>query len=233
MPGTRRALPPRRLDRQPAGPERRHAEVGQVLQRRHETGRGDDVVDFDREVGAAVGPAEVGGQPPVADRIDPVDRRVEDADAAAQDEVLERLDVARPDADQGLGLDRQARLRRRHQDQLPGPRQEPGREFEPGVLLAQDQDAAIGVRLGRPHVGVVVGVLHPDTGRRERLGDADRDDEDAAAVACRRSSRPRTGRRRASRPGASRSSGSRTGRRPRRARRTTTRFASISGRDGK
>ena len=50
------ALPPRRLDRQPASPERRDAEIGQVQQRAHEPCRGDDVVDLDRQVCAAVGP---------------------------------------------------------------------------------------------------------------------------------------------------------------------------------
>ena len=38
-----------------------------------------------REVGAAVGPSQVDGQPPVGRPLDPVDRRVEDADPAAQD----------------------------------------------------------------------------------------------------------------------------------------------------
>ena len=101
------ALPPRRLDRQPARPEGRDAEIGQVEQRRHEPGRRDDVVDLDGEVGAAVGPPQVDGQPAVGAALDPVDGGVEDADPAAQDVVLVRLDVARPDADERLRLDRQ------------------------------------------------------------------------------------------------------------------------------
>ena len=141
-------------------PNGRDPEVGQVLQRGDEAGRGDDVVDLDREVRPAVGASQVRGQPPVADRLDPVDRGVEDADAATQDEVLVRLDVARPDADQRLRLDRQLGVRRRHEDQLARPRQHPGRELEARVLLAEDEHAMVGVLLDRADVGVVVGVLH-------------------------------------------------------------------------
>ena len=143
--------------------------------------------------------------------LDPVDRGVEHADPTAEDVILVRLDVAGTDTDQGLGVDRQADLRRRRDDQLARPRQQAGRQLEPGVLLADDQDPVVGVVLDRPDVGVVVGVLHADPGRRIRLGHADRDDEDPARCRCRRSSRPRTGRRRASPPGACPSSGCRTG----------------------
>ena len=52
------------------------------------------------------------GQGATGGPFDPVESRVEDADAAAQDMVLERLDVTSPDTDERLRVDRQARLGR-------------------------------------------------------------------------------------------------------------------------
>ena len=100
MPGHAGALPPRRLGGQPARPEGRDAERRQVHERRHEAGRGDHVVGLDRDVRAAVGPPEADDEAAVGGALDPIDRGVEDADAAAQHVVLVRLDVARPDADE-------------------------------------------------------------------------------------------------------------------------------------
>ena len=176
------ALPPRRLDGQLAGPEGRDPELGQVDERGHEAGRRDRVVDLDREVRAAVGPSQVDGQPPVGGPLDPVGRGVEHADPTAEDVVLVRLDVPGADTDQRLGIDRQPDLRRRRDDELARPRQQAGGQLEARVLLADDQDPAVGVLLDRADVGVVMGVLHPDPGRGVRLGHADRDDQHPRGV---------------------------------------------------
>src|SRR3954449_3952734 len=102
--GNRGTLPPWRLDGQPAGAEGRDAKVGQVLERGDEARRGDDIIDLDREVGAAVGPSQMRRQPAISGRFDPIHRRIKDAHAAAKDEVLERLEVARPDTDERLRI---------------------------------------------------------------------------------------------------------------------------------
>src|SRR3954451_3361709 len=178
----RGALPPGGLDGQPAGAEGRDPKVGQVLERADEARRGDDVVDLDREVGSAIGPPQMRGQAGVPDRLDPIHRRVEDADAATEDEVLEWLHVARPHTNQRLRVDRQLGPGWRHEDQLACPRQHPGRELEPRVLLADDEHAMIRVSLDRPDVRVVMAVLHADARWSERLSHADRQDKDATAV---------------------------------------------------
>ena len=210
-PGHLGALPPRRLDGQATRPERPDTEVGQVLQRADEAGRGDGVVDLDRQVRPAVGAPQVGGQAAVVGPLDPVDGRVQDVDPAAQHVILVRLDVARPDADQRLGLDRQARPGRRREDDLARPRQQPGRELEARVLLADEQDAVVGVRLDRAHLGVVVGELHAQAGRGERLRHTDGDDQDLAAIAAVRRVHLEDVAVRGLHAGASRSSDSRTG----------------------
>ena len=96
--------------------------------------------------------------------------------------VLEGLDVAGADADQRPGVDRQSRPGRRREDDLARPRQQPGRQLEARVLLADDEHPSTGVGLDRPDLGVVVGELHARPRRRVRLGDADGHDQDAAAV---------------------------------------------------
>ena len=223
MPGHGRALPARRLDRQPALPERRDAELRQVEQRRDEPGRRDDLVDLEREVVAAVGPPEADGRAaPSARRSIRSIAASRIAHAAAEDVVLVRLDVARPDADERLRVDRQLRRRRRDEDELARPRQEPGGELEAGVLLADDEDPPVGVRLGRAgRRRSGWRARCPGAGRRVRLGDADREDERRGSGTRRRSSRatnrsPVGGPRR----GGSPSSGSRSGPRRRPAPRT-------------
>ena len=125
-----------------------------------EAGRGDDLVGLDRELVAARRRPDPDDQAvAVVGPLDPADRRVEDRHAAAEDVVLERLDVARPDADERLRVDRELRRRRGGEDDPAGPRQQPGRQLEAGVLLADDEDPPAGVRLGRAGVGVVGGQL--------------------------------------------------------------------------
>ncbi len=181
-PGQARALPPGRLGRQPARPERRDPERGQVEQRADEPGRGDHLVGLDREVGAAVGPAEADAERATGQPLDPVERRIEDAHAAAQDVVLERLDIAGADPDERLGVDRQAGRRWRGEDELARPGQEAVGELEARVLLADDEDPLVRVLGGGLDVGVVVGVLEALARWDERLGHAHRDDQDPAGV---------------------------------------------------
>ena len=161
MPGHARALPVRRLGRQPALAERRDAErpagpaagvtkpVAAITSSTSNASSAPPSIGRVRTTKPAVRPA-ARCRSIEASRI---------AHAAAQDVVLERLDVARPDADQRVGVDRQLRRRRRGEDDPARPRQEPGRELEAGVLLADDEDALAGVRLRRPRVGVVGDVL--------------------------------------------------------------------------
>ena len=205
---------------QPARPDRRDAELGQVLERTDEPRGGDDLVDLEREVAAAVGPPEVHRQGAVAARhgLDALDRGVEDGHAAAEHVVLVRLDVPGADADQRAGVDRQARGRRRREHQLARPRQKAVGELEPGVLLADDEDALPGVALGFLDVRVVTRVLHAGAGWDVGLGHADGDDERLGAIV---PSEVSTTNRRPSGPSSSvsRSSGSRSGPRWRRARR--------------
>ena len=93
-----------------------------------------------RQVAAAVGPAQADVERAIAagDPLDAFDGRIEDGDAATQDVVLVRLDVAGPDADQRPRVDRQLGVRRRDEDELARPRQQAVGQLEPGVLLADD-----------------------------------------------------------------------------------------------
>ena len=184
QPGHGRALPPRRLPGQPAGTDRRDAEVGQVLERTDEPRGRDDLVDLERKVAAAVGAPEVHRKGSVTARhgLDALDRGVEDGHAAAQHMVLVRLHVPGTDADQRAGIDRETRGRRRREHQLARPRQQAVGELEPGVLLADDEDALAGVALGFPDVRVVTRMLHAGAWWDVRLGHADGDDERLRAI---------------------------------------------------
>ena len=96
--------------------------------------------------------------------------------------VLVGLDVARPDPDQRARVDRQLGVRWREQYELARPRQEAVRELEPRVLLADDADPPARIRLGRPDVGVMVAERLARAGRRVRLGDPDRHDQDLGPI---------------------------------------------------
>ncbi len=221
MPGHGRALPPRGLGGQPARAECRDAQVGQVLQRTDEPGGRDDLVDLDLEVAAPVGATQEQVEAAVAAgrRLDALERGIEDRHATAQDVVLVGLDVARPDPDQRARVDRQLGVRRREQHELARPREQAVRELEPRVLLADDADPPARIRLGRPHVGVVVAERLARAGRRVRLGDPDRHDEDLGPIgAVRRLDHVGSAGRRLL-DASSRSIGTRSGRRRRRARR--------------
>ena len=102
---------------------------------------------------------------------------VEDRHAATQHVVLDRLDVAGPDPDERSGVDRQLGRRRRGDDDPARPVEQAGGQLEPGVLLADDVHALVRIRVGRPRVGVVRGVLDPRRPRPVGLGDTDRDHE--------------------------------------------------------
>src|SRR5207245_11057974 len=88
----------------------------------------------------------------------------------------------RTDSEERWRVDRELRRRRRREHDLLRPLQESGRELEPGVLLADDEHALPGIRLGRPRVGVVRDVLDPRHRRPPRLRDADREDRDLTAI---------------------------------------------------
>ena len=144
-----------------------------------EPGRGDDVLRLEPQVAAAVGPAQVHGQRPVAalrparsDRW-PHRRARRHRPGRGPRRAGRSARERRPS---GPRLHRQLRVRRRHEGQRAGPRQEPVGQLEPGVLLAQDDHPATGIRLGRADLGVVVGEVHAVAGRRVRLGHADGDD---------------------------------------------------------
>src|SRR4029078_11819759 len=78
--------------------------------------------------------------------------------------------------------DLRLRGRRRGEDDLLRPLEKPGRELEPGVLLADDEDAPARVRVRGTCVGVVWTILDARDLRPPRLGDADREDRDLAAI---------------------------------------------------
>jgi hypothetical protein len=109
--------------------------------------------------------------------LDLLDRRIEDVDPAPEVVVLVGLQVARADADQRARHDRQLRLARRAQHDLPGPRQEALGQLEAGVLFADDEDALAGVLRRGHRLGVVGHVLDPRRGRLPRLGHADGEHE--------------------------------------------------------
>ena len=94
-----------------------------------------------------------------------------------EDVVLVRLDVARPDPDERVGVDRQLGRRRRGDHDPLRPRQHPAGQLEARVLLADDEDPPVGVLLDRARIGVVRGELHPRARRSPRLRYADREDE--------------------------------------------------------
>src|SRR5205814_5163840 len=149
--------------------------------RTREAGRGDHVVDLEDQLGGALGLARVHAED-VAASLYALDRRIEDDDAACEDMVLVRLHVPRADADERARVDRELRRRWRREDDLLGPLQETGGELEAGVLLADDEDAAPGIRFGRPRLGVVRRVLDPGHLRTPRLGDPDREERDLTPI---------------------------------------------------
>src|SRR5258708_18516896 len=65
---------------------------------------------------------------------------------------------------------------------MPGPRQEGIGKLECGYLFADDEDPLARVGLRRSRVGVVRDVLHPGDVRLPRLGDAEGEHGDRAAV---------------------------------------------------
>src|SRR5439155_15699122 len=77
---------------------------------------------------------------------------------------------------------RKLRRRRRREDDLLRPLEKAGRELEAGVLLANDEHASAGVRLGGTRLGVVRDGLDTRDLRTPRLGDAHREDRDLAAI---------------------------------------------------
>ena len=171
-PGNGRALPELGLRRQLRLAERRHAQRRQVAERAREPGRGDDLVRLDGHRRRVVAALELDDQAARWRLADALRARRQDVDAAAEDRVLERLHVARPDADQRPRLDRGLRGRRRRQRDPARPLEQARRELEAGVLLADDEQALARIRLGVAGVGVVDGELDARRARAVRLGDA-------------------------------------------------------------
>src|SRR3989440_1840453 len=177
----RRALPVRGLCGQLVPADGRHAELGQIQDRAREPGRRDHILDLEDELGRAVGFARVHAER-LAGPFDALDRCVEDDDSAGENVVLVRLHVSRADSDERTSVDRELRGGRRREDDLPGPLQEPGRELEARMLLADDEDAPSGVGLGGARLRVVWHVLDAGYLRTPGLRDADREDGDLAAI---------------------------------------------------
>ena len=201
-----------------------------------EPGRRDDVVDLDGEVAAAVGPPQADVEAPSPLALDagrsPASRI---GDAAAQDVVLVRLDVAGPDPDERASCRPTAWRATARRGRAGGPTAAGRwRARSPEFCLPMMKTRRPAYVSAGADVGVVVGVLHPRPGRRVRLGDADRDDQRCGAVRPVGGLDDRTG------PSVGPLEQARPGpaavvadldRRP--APRTSPRFASISGRDGK
>ena len=91
--------------------------------------------------------------------LEPLDRGVQDEDAAAELGILPGLDVASPYAGQGVQVDRELCRARRGQHDGAGPLQEAARDLEAGVLLADDEEALAGIAGGVPCLRVVGGQL--------------------------------------------------------------------------
>jgi len=86
---------------------------------------------------------------------DRINRGVDDEDPTAERVVLEGLHVPGPDPHQGTGFNRGLGGAGRGQHHPLGPREQPGGDFEGGILFADDEDALARVRGGILHLGVV------------------------------------------------------------------------------
>src|SRR5437762_7404262 len=143
--GDRRARPEWRLRGELVAADRRDAELDEILDRAGESGRRDDIVNLEDELGGALRLSGMHAER-LAGPLDALDRRIEHDDAAREDMVLVRLDISRADSDERARVDRELRRRRGREDDLPRPLEEARRELESGVLLADDEDAPSGVR---------------------------------------------------------------------------------------
>ena len=176
----RRALPVRRQRGDPAVGDGAEAELPQVLERRAEAGRRDGRVRLD---GDRPGTGRAGCVEPVAAALralDPLDGGVERERAAAPGRVLERLEVAH--ADGCVGEDGGLHRPRRDEEDLTRPRLQAVGDLEAGVALADDEDA-LALELARGGgLRVVRDLLDSGDGRLPRVGDAEGEDDCAAAV---------------------------------------------------
>ena len=217
-PGHARALPERRLRRQPVLVERLHAELAQVAERRAESGRRDHLVHVeDHRAGVR---RSLGVHPPaVGGLLDVVDRAVDDEAAAAEQMVLEDLDITRPGRRRHTGDDRRAHMVGRAEDQLRGPREQRVGDLERRVALADDEDLLALEGLRGTVLQIVVVGHELDTGRRRppRVATCQPRRRRSGSGTRRRSSPARSRRP----PGRSTPSDSRNGRRCPRARRTS------------
>src|SRR5437867_3435875 len=177
----RRALPERSLRRKLVAADRGDAELWEIQCWTRETGRGDHVVYLEAELGRALGLARVHAEG-LTGSLDSLDRRVEHDHSAGENVVLIGLHVPRTHSDERPRVDRKLRRRRRREDDLLRPLEKAGRELEAGVLLANDEHASAGVRLGGTRLGVVRDGLDTRDLRTPRLGDAHREDRDLAAI---------------------------------------------------
>ena len=174
------AFEERRQRRHPSVRDGRQPEVGQVEKRRPEAGRDEHVVGLERQLARPRRPARRDPEG-VAAPLDPLDGRVDDERAGPAAGVLvERVQV--PGADGQASDARGVHRARGREDELRGPREEPGRDLEARVALADDEDPAAAVVLGRARVHVVPRVLDARDRRLPGLGDADREHRGAAAV---------------------------------------------------
>ena len=81
-----------------------------------------------------------------------------------------------------MSVDRKLGRAGRREDDLPGPRQQAGGDLESRVLLADDEDAAVGIGLDRTQLAVVRDLGNSRNRGAKRLRHADREDQDRSAV---------------------------------------------------
>src|SRR5207248_5799406 len=149
------ALPVRSLGGEPALAEGGDAQVRQVAQGRGEAGGGDHLVDLEGQPAAAL--ARAPGQDPEA-RASPLhrlDRGIEHYHTAGQDVIFVGLEVAGAHAHQRVRVHREPGRAGRREHDLPGPGKEAARDLESRVLLADDEDPAVGIALYRLELAVV------------------------------------------------------------------------------
>ena len=180
-PRCRGALVRIRHDGQAAAPEDAHADVLEVEERRAEARGRDDLVDLGHEGLAGGRPAGVHGEA-AGMPLDALDGGIEDEDATAEVRVLPGLQVAGPHAAERVQVHRELGRPGRGEDDGAGPLEQAAGQLEARVLLADDEEAPVGVAGRIAGVGIVRGVLDARGLGQQRLGDAHREDDDAAAV---------------------------------------------------
>ena len=114
--------------------------------------------------------------------LDALDGGVEDEDAAAEHGILPGLEVACAHPPEGVQVHRELSRPWGGQDDGACPVQQTAGKLEAGVLLADDEEALARIAGRIARVDVVGCELDAWRLGQERLGDTDREDDDAAPV---------------------------------------------------